>query len=126
MQPDLQELYLKSLAAISRPLVLQFCEVLRERRSEFGDDDSYKVTPAVEQELDRFVCEELWWNNRSSETALLKYFLSEAVTPQDVAAAIQRQGDNIDESWLSFAETLRYHLPLLCLVEAHRFLSGPS
>lgn len=116
---------LKSVVAISRPLVLRFWEVLNAWISESNDQEFYKATPAVEKLIDQFVRTDLQSNSQRAEIAVAEFCVREAVSPADVAAGIERQADHLHETWLRFAEYLRYHLPLLCIVSAHRLLVAP-
>jgi hypothetical protein len=110
------------IAKVSRPLLVRLMELLHEQRIEFGGDDDYTLTPAAESEVRRFVTRELWQTTRGTEVTVLHYCLREAVTPDDIASAIEGQSDLLPAACIQFAETLRYNLPLKCLVEAHRLL----
>ena len=110
------------IASVSRPLVRRLLELLYEQRAEFGGDENYQITPAVEAELHRFVRSELWHKGYSSEATVLSFCLREAVTPQDVATAIEQQLEELPDHFAKLADSLRYHLPLICLVEAQRAL----
>lgn len=117
---SLSELIL--IAEGARPLVRRLLELLYEQRAEFGGDEDYQITPAVEAELHRFVRSELWHKGYSSEATVLSFCLREAVTPQDVATAIEQQLEELPDHFAKLADSLRYHLPLICLVEAQRAL----
>ena len=110
-----------TITNVARPLVRRLLELLRDQRSEFCDDEDDQVTPAVESELHRFVDGELQTTVRNRYLSVLKFCLHEAVTPYDVATAIEKL-DDLTDDLSQLAETLRYHLPLICLVEAHSLL----
>ncbi len=120
LQTSLHEL--AWITRVSRPLVRRLLELLHEQRSEFNGDDDYEITPVVEDELRRFVRDELWQKRYSTESTVLYFCLREAVTPQDVATAIEQQLEGVPNDFAQLAESLRHHLPLSCLVEAQRIL----
>ena len=110
-----------TITNVARPLVGRLLELIRDQRSEFGHDEDDQITPAVEYELHRFVDGELQNTVGSKEVAVLTFCLREAVTPHDVATAIEKL-DDPPCYLIQLAETLRYQLPLICLVEAQTAL----
>lgn len=110
-----------TITNVARPLVGRLLELLRDQRSEFGHDEDGQITPAAEHELHRFVDGELMTTVGSCHFAVLTFCLCEAVTPYDVATAIEKL-DDPPHHLIQLAETLRSHLPLLCLVEAQSVL----
>ncbi len=120
MRASLEEL--TWIAKSARPLVRRLLELLYEQQAEFGGQEDSQITPAVEEELRRFVRGELFQNLESSEATVLNFCLREAVTPHDVAAAIEQQSEQLPDACVRLAGVLRNHLPMMCLVEAHRLL----
>lgn len=75
----------------------------------------------MESELHRVVDGELQTTVRNRYLSVLKLCLDEAVTPYDVATAIEKL-DDLTDDLSQLAESLRNHLPLICLVEAQSVL----
>ncbi len=106
---------------IARRLIIRLLELLHEQNYDSTDTASYEITPGVERALKIFVRRNLWTYNRW-ETTVLKFCLEEAVTPDDVATALEECHDQLPDNCLEIAALIRNHLPLNCIVEAQRLV----
>ena len=110
---------LNGLNQNARPLLVRFYELVREQHVEDALD--YEITSGAERELQLFVQRDLWSLNRWEES-VLRFCLKAAVMPTDVASALERCHERLPECSLELAASIRYHLPLTCLLQAYRLV----
>ncbi len=106
---------------IARPLVIRLLELLHEQTYDSNDTPSYEITAGAKTALIIFVRRNLWTYNRWEKT-VLNFCLEEAVTPQDVATAVEKCHDQLPGNCLEIAALIRNHLPLNCIVAAQRLV----
>lgn len=107
----------------SRPLVLRLCTLLDQQLAMKGLHRSSELTPGLNEELQRFIRKH-FVRSQSHDfyEVVLDFCLQEAVTPHDIAAALDRFAVAVPDQYYETAEQITKNLALHCVVQAHRLL----
>ncbi len=107
----------------ARPLLKRLQELFAQQLALAGIDHRTDLTPAVQQELERFIrnsfpigsCDNL-------NTIVMEHCLFQAVTPHDISRVLAQMTVEVPDEYFVIAEKLTTNLALNCVVDANRLL----
>lgn len=106
-----------------RAIIVRLCTLVDQQLAMKGLHRSSELTPGLDEELQRFIRKYFVQSHESEFSQIvLNFCLHEAVTPHDIAAALDRFTIAVPDQYYETAEELTKNLALHCVVQAHRLL----